>query len=45
VAALAVTVIGLQQLVVAFHNFGPTLQHLCRADEVDLPRLVPPIEF
>jgi hypothetical protein len=29
---------------VAFHNFGPTLQHLCRADEVELPRLGPPVE-
>ena len=33
-----------QQLGVAFHNFGPTLQHLCRADEVEWPRLVPPTE-
>ena len=28
-----------QQFVVAFHNFGPTPQHLCRADEVELPCL------
>ena len=41
-AALDFTVVRLQQLVVAFHNFGPTLQHLCRADEVELPRLAPP---
>ena len=38
-AALDFMVVGLQQLVVAFHSFGPTLQHLCRAEEVELPCL------
>jgi hypothetical protein len=33
-AAVDFTVVRLQQLVVAFHNFAPTLQHLCRAPPV-----------
>ncbi len=45
VATLNFTVVGLQQLVVAFHNVDPTLQHLCRAEEVEWPCLAePPVE-
>src|SRR6185503_2624769 len=37
-------VVGLQQLVVVFRSFGPTLRHLCRTEEVQLPCLAQLIE-
>ena len=42
-AALDFTIVRLLQFVVAFHNFASTLQHFCRADEVELLRRAPSV--